>query len=212
MRHPEVQQEIIAELEMAFPAARDLPLTYDNAHPASLPYTTAVFSETLRLYPPVPVELKECTAATTFPDGVWLPKGSVVMWVPWAMGRSTLIWGNDADDFRPERWLIRNDSDQPPSLSTRSAFEYPVFNGGPRSCLGKKMAELLGIHVIANLVWTFDFKEIYAPGSNPDEPKARLSQNSLTLPMAGGLPCHVVRRQRASLANGTSSHVSTRVG
>lgn len=164
-------------------------LEFDHLQQTPFPYTMAVFNESLRLFPPVPVELKECTAPTTFPDGTWLPRGSVVLWVPWSMGRSKQIWGEDADDFRPERWLVEEGEGQTSFLS-KSAYEFPVFNGGPRSCLGKKMAELLAVDVLATLVWRFDFQEVLVDGISVE----RLSQNSLTLPMQDGLPCQVARR------------------
>ena len=189
MRHPLVQKGILAELRDVFLISDGkLPLNYDAVQPTSLPYTMAVYNETLRLYPPVPVELKESTSDTTFPDGTWLPKGSVMMWSPWSMGRSKNIWGEDADYFKPERWLIK-DVDNKTSLMTKTAFEFPVFNGGPRSCLGKRMAELLAVDVLSSLVWRYQFGEV-----NEEGQKARLSQNSLTLPMEGGLPCKVICR------------------
>ncbi|MCJ1392632.1 hypothetical protein MMC18_005502 [Xylographa bjoerkii] len=200
MRHPATVKQIRGELASLFPTALPatipLPLSYDIVHPTTLPYTLAVFSEVIRLFPPVPFELKEATADTTFPDGTFLPASSVVLWVPWAMGRSTLIWGEDATAFRPERWLEYNTKDEKPMLVTKSAYENPVFNAGPRACLGKKMAELLAVYVIATLVWEYDFEEVL------DKKKGgcgvggeRVSQNSLTLPMEGGLPCTVKRRQ-----------------
>jgi len=150
-------------------------------HPTTLPYVTAVFYETLRFYPPVPFELKQCEQATTLPDGTYLPKSAVLVWCTWAMNRSKLIWGPNADDFIPERWL------EDGNLISRPAFEYPVFNGGPRTCLGKKMAELVAVQVIATLVLKFDFEAV--------EEMERISKNSLTLPMEGGLPCYVKLRQ-----------------
>ena len=209
MRHPSVQQKILLELRAAFPNNSDhhLPISFDTVQPISLPYTMAVFNESLRLYPPVPIEIKECTANSIFPDSTILPKGSVVMWVPWAMGRSHHIWGEDADEFRPERWLLSGSEvanleydipadTKPTRLLSKTAYEFPVFNGGPRSCLGKKLAELLAVYIIASLVWKYDFEEI------TDEKlggcgagKARLSQDSLTLPMEGGLPCLVRVRE-----------------
>ncbi len=161
----------------------------------------AAFNETLRLYPPVPIELKECITATTFPDGTWLPSGSVILWVPWAINRSKLVWGEDADEFRPERWLTHNEDGEPSILVTRSPSEFPVFNGGARSCLGKKMAEMLGVYVMATLVWKYNFTELYddAP-RNGGSPTPRLSQNSLTLPMQGGLPCNLTKKVEGVLA------------
>lgn len=195
LRNPESVATILAELTERFPPPTPIDaLSFSTVQPGSLPYITAVFNESLRLYPPVPIELKECTADTTFPDGTCLPKGAIVMWVPWAMGRSRQIWGPDADDYHPKRWL-GSTSDQ---IMAKSAFEFPVFNGGPRACLGKKMAELLAVYVIAALIREYEFKEVmdekYGSHKMANE---RKSQNSLTLPMAGGLPVIVKRRQGA---------------
>lgn len=146
--------------------------------PISLPYTTATFYETLRLYPPIPFEIKQCEKATTLPDGTFLPEKSIVFWCTWAMNRSRICWGDDADSFRPERWLTEDGK-----LITKSAAEFPVFNGGPRLCLGKRMAELLAVQVIATMVLLFEFTPAYRG--------ERVSKSSLTLPMEGGLPCFV---------------------
>ena len=208
MRHPDAQENILSELNSTFAEAKDeLPLSFDTVQPSCLPYIAAVFSESLRLYPPVPVELKESTTETTFPDGTWLPKGSVVMWAIWAMGRSKTTWGDDADEFRPERWLIAGDGDEPLRLKTMSAFAFPVFNGGPRICLGKKLAEILAVYVIARLIWKYDFTEVIDKATTPGEiPKERRSQNSLTLPMEGGLPCQVQRKKSRAPESMRSGH------
>ncbi|KAE8453222.1 hypothetical protein EG329_011289 [Mollisiaceae sp. DMI_Dod_QoI] len=180
MRNPVVFDAALFEVDNF--VARSDESKFDTAmlHPSTLPYITAVFYESLRLYPPVPFELKQCEKATTLPDGTFLPKDAVLLWCTWAMNRSTLIWGADADEFKPERWLDNG------SLTPKTAFEYPVFNGGPRTCLGKKMAELVAVQVIATLVMTFHFQ--------PIDEKERVSKNSLTLPMEGGLPCRVRSR------------------
>ncbi|KAI1662359.1 cytochrome P450 [Daldinia decipiens] len=146
--------------------------------PSSLPYTMATFYETLRLYPPIPFEIKQCEKPTTLPDGTFLPEKSIVFWCTWAMNRSRINWGDDADSFRPERWLTEDGK-----LITKSAAEFPVFNGGPRLCLGKRMAELLAAQVIPTMVLMFDFTPAYGG--------ERVSKSSLTLPMKGGLPCLV---------------------
>jgi len=182
MRHPRVIEEIRREIELASSPISDEKSDIDPTifRPASLPYVAAVFYETLRFYPPVPFELKQCEQATTLPDGTYLPKTAVLLWCTWAMNRSRLIWGPDADEFRPERWL------EDGNLISKTASEYPVFNGGPRTCLGKKMAEFVAIQVIATLVLKFNF--------TPVDNEERISKNSLTLPMEGGLPCYVKLR------------------
>ena len=148
--------------------------------PTKLPYIMAVFYESLRLYPPIPFEIKQVQQDTTLPDGTFLPKTSIILWCAWAMNRSTLTWGDDADEFRPERWLAGG------QLVNRTAAEFPVFNGGSRLCLGKKMAELIAVQVIATWSSLFEFLPAYEG--------TRISRSSLTLPMDGGLPVFVKRR------------------
>jgi cytochrome P450 len=187
MRNPSVVTAIRKEVDNAIKATLSTQGAFSQANirridtaifqPSSLPYTMAVFYEAVRLYPPVPFEFKQCVEATTLPDGTFLPKDTVVVWCTLAMNRSRLTWGKDADKFRPERWL-ENDN-----LITKTAFEFPVFNGGPRICLGKKMAESVAVQVVATFVLRFDFE--------PLDNNERESKNSLTLPMEGGLPCNV---------------------
>lgn len=160
-----------------------LKLSSADLQPNKLPLLTATYYEALRLYPPIPFEMQETQQDLTLPDGTFLPKDSVVVWCIWAMNRATEIHGHDADAFRPSRWL-----DSEGSFVNRSAFEFPVFNGGPRSCLGRKMAELMSVYVLLHLLSAFTFaEELTDTGSHID----RRAQNSLTLPMAGGLPCRV---------------------
>ena len=198
MRHPESCQTIIDESKKILEGGnRGLSLNFEDVQASVLPHTAAIFNEALRLYPPVPVEMKECTASSIFPDGTWVPKGAVVLWVTWALGRSHKIWGNNADEFRPERWLEVDGSGKATNVKNVSAYEWPVFNGGPRSCLGKRMAELLAVYVIADLTWRYEFEEISEKHlSNGQSLGERQSQNSLTLPMEGGLPCCVHLRKK----------------
>ncbi|KAF5870518.1 putative cytochrome p450 protein [Botrytis fragariae] len=174
MRHPRVMDSVRQEAASLTKGPNRQSTTYK---PTIVPYIMAVFYEALRLYPPVPFEIKQCEQATTLPDGTFLPEHAVLVWCPWAMNRSRSIWGDDADNFRPERWL------EDGVIILKTAFEYPVFNGGPRTCLGKKMAEAVAAQVIATLVVNFNFSLI--------DQKERISKNSLTLPMEGGLPCKV---------------------
>ncbi|KAB5583018.1 cytochrome P450 [Coniochaeta sp. 2T2.1] len=167
---------------------KDDPNPLAHLTPQSLPYTLATFYESLRLFPPIPLEIKQLVAphAVTLPDGTVLPPETVVVWSPWAIGRSRKTWGPDVDDFRPERWLELDDGGER-KMVQRPASEFPVFNGGPRSCLGKKMAEVIGVQVIAAVVAGFDVEAREGRGE-------RTSKISLTLPMAGGLPVSVRRR------------------
>ncbi|KAL9617837.1 MAG: hypothetical protein Q9160_007387 [Pyrenula sp. 1 TL-2023] len=187
-RHPLCLATLRREISTVFPQllpAKDPVIPIGSLQPQNLPWTMAIFYESLRLRPPVPFEIKQCTSLTKLPDGTTLPKGSVVLWAIWAMNRSHEVWGPNAGAFVPERWLDGNGKFR---SDFKSAFEFPVFNAGPRACLGKKMAELMAMYVLVTVISEFDVEEIRAP---PNTDFERKTKNSLTLPMEGGLPCRI---------------------
>ncbi|EXL51061.1 cytochrome P450 oxidoreductase [Fusarium oxysporum f. sp. radicis-lycopersici 26381] len=189
MKHPEVTNKLCQSIQDLRDEVRDQDHSENDPElltPVRLPYVLAIFYETLRLRPPIPFEIKQAQQETILPDGTFLPKGAVVLWCAWAMGRSHTTWGPDADEFRPERWLTTSPSGDV-TVMQRSAAEFPVFNGGPRVCLGKKMAQLVAVQTLARLVPLFDFKPAFEG--------ERVSKSSLTLPMEGGLPVYVHARK-----------------
>lgn len=188
LRHPQVLSRLRQEITTAFPTSTQN-LTLASLQPSTIPYILATFYESLRLYPPVPLEIQQCEADCTLPDGTFLPKSSVIVFCIWALNRSVDLWGEDAEQFRPERWL-----DDDGKFAGRSAWDFPVFNGGPRACLGRKMAEVLGCWVLVRLVEGWHVEEVR------DGDGDRVSAMSLTLPMKGGLPVRVRRRATAATA------------
>ena len=216
MRHPSTTTKILAELSLPSVPTENTPNTtntpLESLLPSSLPYTNAVFYESLRLYPPVPIEIKETSQRATLPDGTVLPLGAIVMYIPWAMNRCIEIWGETAHDFLPDRWLSSSssscasdddDDDSHPNhnqkkeiffTNNKSAYEFPVFNAGPRTCLGKKFAEALAVAVLVALVPNYHFTLLPAVSADAKGHDERKSRNGLTLPMDGGLPCLVRRR------------------
>lgn len=195
MRHPAALRRVRDEIDSRFPdhsgplEDRHVEIDVATLQPANLPYTLAAFYESLRLYPPVPFEIKQTTTPVTLPDGTSLPAGAIVIWCIYALNRSLSTFGADALEFRPERWL---DSDGRFIGKYRGAGEFPVFNGGPRACLGRKMAEVMACWVLMKVLREWDFDEVRDGEGN----KERISANSLTLPMEGGLPCRVKVRER----------------
>ncbi|GMH20762.1 hypothetical protein Nepgr_022604 [Nepenthes gracilis] len=99
-------------------------------------YLQAALSESMRLYPPVPIDLKEVQDNDVFPDGMKTHEGDLVFYHIFAMGRMESIWGKDCNEFKPDRWIKDG------QFVSGNQFKYAVFNGGPRLCVGKKFAYL----------------------------------------------------------------------
>ncbi|RLN05768.1 hypothetical protein BBI17_009655, partial [Phytophthora kernoviae] len=103
-----------------------------------LVYLEAALKETLRLHPSVPVVPKHTLRDTTLSDGTFIPAGSFINLNNYSMARMSQVWGPDAEEFRPERWLDPTTG----KLITVSAYKFSSFNAGPRMCLGKTLAML----------------------------------------------------------------------
>eukprot|EP00929_Paragymnodinium_shiwhaense_P049169 TRINITY_DN2481_c0_g1_i1.p1 TRINITY_DN2481_c0_g1~~TRINITY_DN2481_c0_g1_i1.p1 ORF type:complete len:537 (-),score=106.59 TRINITY_DN2481_c0_g1_i1:285-1811(-) len=127
MQNPAVQQKMREEIQEV---CGEQDLMYDDLN--RLKYVHAVINEALRLHPSVPLDAKVALADDTLPDGTWVPRGCVIAYNIYSMCRSTKLWGADAEVFRPERWLELKE--------TPSPYVYPVFNAGPRECLGKRLS------------------------------------------------------------------------
>ncbi|KAK4502821.1 hypothetical protein PRZ48_006247 [Zasmidium cellare] len=181
-RSPEVLGALLENLQPHATTTRSGTLRTTDSH---LSYIKAAFAEALRLNPSVPLIMRETSQECTLPDGTILQPGTIVVWAPYAMARSPAVWSKDAGDFKPERWLSYDASGHA-TFMPRSASEYPVFHGGPRICIGKSMAEVVGCQVLAELVLNWDFEVV-------DKEGRRHVGESLTAPMAGGL---VVRPRR----------------
>ncbi|KAI9143239.1 cytochrome P450 [Paraphysoderma sedebokerense] len=143
-----------------------------------LKYGQFVFSEALRLYPSVPKNVKHAKEDCVFPDGTKVCKGDGIVWSPYAMGRLEEIWGPDAREFKPERW----------EAGHPGQFKYPVFNAGPRVCLGMQMAQIEGVSCLTELLKRFDFELV-------QDPKKITYAPALTLMMKGGLEVRVKKRK-----------------
>jgi cytochrome P450 len=137
-KHPDIWSTLREEVDSTFPN-RELPVSFEQLK--NMRYLRAVLNESLRLYPIVPNNNREALHDTILPLGggedgqspLFVPKGQIVAWDLYSMHRRKDIYGVDADVFKPERWL---DSDDEKGL--RPGWAYLPFNGGPRTCIGRK--------------------------------------------------------------------------
>ena len=86
--------------------------------------------------------------------GEIIPAGTTISISPWAMHRSREVWGDDADEFKPERWLSQESTSKVVPTANGSHI---TFGFGPRSCIARKFAEAELNCIIAALFGKFDF-------------------------------------------------------
>jgi cytochrome P450 len=110
-----------------------------------LPYTRAVVSEALRLYPPAFAIVRKAIAADQIGD-VRISGGDVAMVSPWVLHRHTRLW-KDPDSFNPSRFV-----GQEPAAHR---FAYIPFGAGPRVCVGAQFALTETGLVLAMLIQRF---------------------------------------------------------
>ena len=128
--NPEAQERLHEEVDYICPDPEEPP-TYEQL--SQLKYTEAVVKETLRLYPVASAVVTRVCAETTTLGGYTVEKGTVIKADLLTLHRDKQLWGPDADLFRPERWL--DGAEAPPNA-------YYPFGGGPRICIGMRLAML----------------------------------------------------------------------
>lgn len=187
--HPRCARLIHAELSASAsaPAKQSRIFSYDELK--KLHYLHAALSESMRLFPPVPINSRLTVDDDVFPDGTRVGKGWFADYSAYAMGRMERVWGEHCREFRPERWLDDDGAFQPSDQN-----RYPVFHCGPRICLGKEMAYLQMKSVVAAVMYEFDVVAVDG-GATAEKMMNPPYTLSLLLKMRGGLPVRLRRRQ-----------------
>ena len=134
---PKVEDRLHAELAGVLEGR---PPTLDDV--PQLSYTRAIFEETIRLYPPVPLLARQALRDETI-RGRAVPAGSLVLVVPWLLHRHRKFWGKP-DHYIPERFL-------PENARHRFRHAYLPFSVGPRICAGAAFGLTEAILCIATL-------------------------------------------------------------
>ncbi|MCJ1247131.1 hypothetical protein MMC30_004342 [Trapelia coarctata] len=159
--HPAALATLTEELDTVFGTdlSETAELIAQNPHLLNkLPYTTAVFRETLRLFPPASTLRQGSpsfslsipnhpTPFPTFPFTVWI--------VSEAMHRCPLLWPRP-DEFLPERWIVPEGHELYPVKGAWRPFEF-----GPRNCIGQEVAVLESKIIIACTVRMFEVLPAY---------------------------------------------------
>ncbi|KAL0570432.1 hypothetical protein V5O48_011525 [Marasmius crinis-equi] len=168
--YPEVAQRLRAEVHQHCGTSNSP--TYEQIR--ALKYMRAVINETLRLFPPVPLNVRECRHSCTLPPSdrtydlsrderpLYIPAGTPVMFFPLLIQRNTALWGPDADKFDPDRWI------DPRRLShfVSNPTMFTPFSAGPRICVGQNYAYNEASYFLVKLLQEFESFSL-APEAQP---------------------------------------------
>ncbi|KAG9016305.1 hypothetical protein FRB90_003334, partial [Tulasnella sp. 427] len=139
--------------------------TFDKVK--EMKYLRAVIHETLRLMPSVPANLRQAVKSTvwTGEDGkrYYMPKGVTLAWSTIGLHRRKELWGPDALQFDPDRWLDERNK----KYYLANPFIFLPFHGGPRTCLGQQFAMNEASFVVIRLLQAFDEIQ-FSPESYPE--------------------------------------------
>ncbi|KAI5859518.1 cytochrome P450 [Durotheca rogersii] len=179
---PRVYKKLVAEIEAAVTdgtiPAQGNPQWTDTQN---LPYFQACLKESMRVRPAVGLNITRLVP----PEGVeiegrHLPGGTRLALNGWVLHRDREIFGQDADFFRPERWLEDPED-------ARIMERYMVqFGGGAHVCIGRNLALLEINKVIPRLLRDFKFELVY--------PKRELKAKATFFVVQEGLEVYISRR------------------
>ncbi|KAI1190005.1 cytochrome P450 [Nemania serpens] len=156
-RFPEVQERLRREVRENLPSI-DSETDITSLDIDHMPYLNAVCNEVLRYFPPVPITIRETAVATDI-LGHYIPKGTRVILAPWATNFDKSLWGPDAHEFNPERWMPRGTDDKrAASGGATSNYAFMTFLHGPRSCIGQAFAKAEFACILAGWVGRFAFE------------------------------------------------------
>lgn len=143
-QHPEAEAKLVEEWQRVLAGRSPTP---DDLH--NLPYTDAVLTEAMRVYPPVYLIGREATCDLEL-GGYRVRKGTTIFMSQWVSHRDPRYFGPDPEAFRPERWLD--------GLAKRiPKYAYYPFGGGPRVCIGNTFALMEAAIMLATVGQRYRF-------------------------------------------------------
>ncbi|KAK3689203.1 cytochrome p450 monooxygenase [Podospora appendiculata] len=153
LRNPAALKRLTAEVRSAFQTDADITLTAVG----NLPYLLACLTESLRRYPPVTLGMpRVAPKGGAIIAGEFVPEGTTVAVWQWPINHDAAHW-KDPFDFRPERFLPRDDNSNNDFVHDRLDALQP-FLVGPRNCIGRNLAYAEMRLILAKLVFHFDMR------------------------------------------------------
>ena len=171
VRHRQILARLRLEIESVVGSREDL--SRDDLK--GMHFLNNILKETLRLFPSVPVKTRTAHERTVLPTGggsdgqspVLIRKGQNIAYCVYAMHRRKDLYGDDAEEFRPDRW---DDPDLPLNRKGHAAgWSYLPFNGGPRVCLGQDFGLMEASYATVRILQTFPRIEAASLDRSPEQ-------------------------------------------
>lgn len=123
----------------------------------------AVIKETMRLHAPFPSAFPRTItrgAESVIPElAAPLPVGTNISSNTFVLGRSKELWGDDAEEWKPQRWLVGDESEKKRELDDN----FVAFSKGPRSCMGREIAMLMLARAVAGVLTEWEIGAVGGP-------------------------------------------------
>ncbi|RZC64542.1 hypothetical protein C5167_008231 [Papaver somniferum] len=163
-KSPRLEQKILEELkevlalkythgDMGIDEEKSSLKVFNSEELKDLVYLHAALCESMRLYPPLPINRRIAVNDDVLPNGTFVKQGTRILMSYYAMARMKWVWGEDCHEFKPERWIDENGK-----LSSEPLTKFFSFNGGPRNCIGQEMAFTQMKSVVASVLCNFEIK------------------------------------------------------
>ncbi|KNA07527.1 hypothetical protein SOVF_171000 [Spinacia oleracea] len=146
-----------------------------------LVYLHAALCESLRMYPPLLFNHKTSVKSDVLPSGHKVGPNTEIYFDMYAMGRMKSLWGDDCNEFKPERWITKQGN-----FKLEPSNKLLAFGAGPRICQGRSMTFIQMKIVIAAIIPKYDIVAVEGHQVVPDV--------SIVLQMKHGFKVKIVRR------------------
>jgi len=148
MAHPEIQTRAQDELDVVVGRFR----TPTFADAPNLPYIQAMVKESLRWRTALPLGVPHSTIEDDWYEGMFIPKGTMCMANLWQCNLDPALYGDDAADFNPGRFLDEHGKLIPGPVETHEDV-HSTYGFGRRACVGKHAANETLFISIATVLW-----------------------------------------------------------
>lgn len=151
LRNPETMLRARVEVDQIRDNKNDRVIQYSAVR--EVPYLQSCIKEALRIHCPIPMTLPRLVPRGGMEIGGRLfPEGITLSGSPWVLHRSRALWGDDVDEFKPDRWLQGGDD-----ASHLDRYFMP-FGAGFMSCPGQHLARIEASKITATILRGYDLQ------------------------------------------------------